>query len=244
MATTKRKTIEKKSCFVIMPINKCSKNYPDINFNHIYKNLVKPTLEKYDFKIGYNKVVQYKCELAESPRPGNILNYILPNLANSDLVLADITDSNPNVFYELGIRLCFQEYGTIIICQINEDGTIPSIPFDLKDMNIAFYSPLLPKEDKAIFMKKVRGFIKYYEEEPNPQDSPIYLHDIGKIKSTEKALIEQRDVNRMLSEKLEKLSIPPDINLLKDWIFTLEDLCQEKKFDLPPNRPSYLLEPI
>jgi hypothetical protein len=39
-----------------------------------------------------------------SKRPGSILTQIIQEIKHSDIVVADTTGNNPNVFYELGIE--------------------------------------------------------------------------------------------------------------------------------------------
>ncbi|NPA39327.1 MAG: hypothetical protein GXO57_02645 [Thermodesulfobacteria bacterium] len=66
----------------------------------------------------------YQCERSEI-RGGLIIKDILDNLYKADLVIADLTDQNPNVFYELGVRHTLSNK-TILIAQ-----DISYIPSDL-----------------------------------------------------------------------------------------------------------------
>jgi predicted transcriptional regulator len=67
------------------------------------------------------------------PIGGSVLDKIIFEVTQSDIVIADITDFNPNVIWELGIRNSFK-HGTITIA---EKGT--ELPFDLKDIGTLFY---------------------------------------------------------------------------------------------------------
>ncbi len=58
---------------------------------------------------------------------------ILRNLIDADLVIADITDLNPNVMYELGVRHAFSKPA---IALAERGGTLP---FDLADMRVTLY---------------------------------------------------------------------------------------------------------
>ena len=40
----------------------------------------------------------------EKGSPGEIFDFVIKNLCTADLVIADLTDSNPNVYYELAVR--------------------------------------------------------------------------------------------------------------------------------------------
>jgi hypothetical protein len=82
------------SCFYLCPIGK-SDSAVRKRSNQIYQHIVKATLEP----LGYSVV--RADHLEES---GTITSHIIDGLLSSDLVVADLTDHNPNVFYELAIR--------------------------------------------------------------------------------------------------------------------------------------------
>lgn len=117
----KSKTIEEalsKTAFVIMPIGK--KGTDDYqHFHAVYEKFVKPAL------VGYGFQALRADELAQS---GSITKDIIKYLVSCELVIADLTDLNPNVFYELGIRHALKECGTILLI---DEAKTPSIPFDL-----------------------------------------------------------------------------------------------------------------
>jgi len=83
-----------------------------------YADLIKEALLKADPDL---EVVRAD----EVALPGSITSDILARLMRSDLVVADVTYPNPNVFYELGLRHA-SRFGTIII----RDKTAPT-PFDI-----------------------------------------------------------------------------------------------------------------
>ncbi|WP_300683287.1 hypothetical protein [Nocardioides sp.] len=112
--------------FVIMPIRK-EGSEEHRHFQTIYFDYVRPELEK----AGYD--VTRADEVAKA---GAISRDIVERLATADLVVADLTDLNPNVFYELGIRHALRAHGTLIIR--DEDRT-PDLPFDLASYRIHTY---------------------------------------------------------------------------------------------------------
>ena len=61
----------------------------------LFEALFKPAIE------GAN--LDYECRRSVATR-GNIVASILQELKESYVVLADLTDHNANVFYELGVR--------------------------------------------------------------------------------------------------------------------------------------------
>lgn len=103
--------------FVLMPF--------DPEFDAVYTDLVKPALEKvgYDVKRADSILNQH-----------NILKDIVRGIAEADLVVADLTSLNANVFYELGVSHTMQK-PTVLLAQSSED-----IPFDLKPYRVILYS--------------------------------------------------------------------------------------------------------
>jgi hypothetical protein len=67
----------------------------------IYSEWIKPTVES----IKYDDVHPIQCHRADKIlRPEEILSHIVENLVSADLVIADLSGRNANVYYELGVR--------------------------------------------------------------------------------------------------------------------------------------------
>lgn len=66
--------------------------------------------------------------------PGPITPQVLDLLISSDIVIADLTASNPNVMYELAIRHIANKPAIIIVSK-----TDSRIPFDIKDERTIYY---------------------------------------------------------------------------------------------------------
>jgi len=66
---------------------------------------------------------------------GDVLKEIISALVISPIVVADLTDANPNVYWELGVRQSFK-HGTVTIA---EHGT--KLPFDIAAKGTLFYYP-------------------------------------------------------------------------------------------------------
>jgi ribosomal protein L7/L12 len=103
-------------CFVIGPIGKegtSERKHADLLLNAVVKHV----LETDEFG--------YKVKRAdEDADPGMIGDRVISDIIKSPLVVADLTDLNPNAFYELGIRHS-TELPTIHIARL---GTV--LPFD------------------------------------------------------------------------------------------------------------------
>jgi len=87
--------LPKKKCFVIAPIGE-DKSPTREHSDTVLKYIINPVIEALGFAPG---------ERADHlGKPGVITTQILERIAQDDLVIADLTDHNPNVFYELAIR--------------------------------------------------------------------------------------------------------------------------------------------
>ncbi len=106
-------------CFVDMPFGK----KPDlasgieVDFDQIYDIAIEPTI----IKAGLEPI------RGDRERTGGIIHApMFGRLLLSDFVIADLTLSNPNVFYELGIRHTARPFTTIPIF-----AAIHALPFDV-----------------------------------------------------------------------------------------------------------------
>ena len=77
------------------------------------------------------------------PIRGDVLRQIITNLVFYPVVVADLTDNNPNVYWELGVRQSFK-HGTITIA---EYGT--KLPFDVS-VTHAFLLPKGSLEERRV----------------------------------------------------------------------------------------------
>lgn len=114
---------EEKTCFVIGPIGP-----PDSEqrawADEIFEYLLRPVVEEYGYEIARADRID---------EPGVIPHHISEHLLEDDLVVADLTNKNPNVFYELGVRHLLQDRPTIHVCR---EGT--ELPFDVEQIRTIF----------------------------------------------------------------------------------------------------------
>src|SRR5215211_2049939 len=93
--------------FVIMPFGKKKGIDGAIyDFNAIYSQLIKPSLEMAGFEA-------FRAD--EEATSGDILTDMFQELLLADLCIADMSIDNANVFYELGIRHAFRKRGVVHI---------------------------------------------------------------------------------------------------------------------------------
>ena len=104
-----------KKCFVVSPIGDPGSDIRK-NADQLYQHIIKPVCEKCGF------VAERVDEFNTS---GSITQEILDALNDYDLVIADLTGHNPNVFFEIGYRTKSQK--PIIHLKRREE----VIPFDV-----------------------------------------------------------------------------------------------------------------
>ena len=121
---------EPKRCFVIMGFG-VKTDYSTgrkLDLNKSYQYLIKPVLEKKG----------WVCVRAdEIPNSGMIDLQMYLELLNADVVIADLSTTNANAIYELGIRHALRPFTTIVI---SEDKLV--YPFDLNHISITKYTHL------------------------------------------------------------------------------------------------------
>lgn len=94
--------------FVAMPFDtKSGADGKPIYFNRVYTELIKPALEAAGLEV---------MRADEEERAGDIRTDMFQELLIADLVVADLTLPNPNVWYELGVRHALRARGVVIIC--------------------------------------------------------------------------------------------------------------------------------
>lgn len=108
-----------------MPFSKSSEEHTEEYWCKHFESFLKPIIES----DGAFEAIR------SEPLRGDVLKQIITDLVVCPLVVADLTDKNPNVFWELGVRQSFK-HGTITIA---EEGT--KIPFDISVKGILFYYP-------------------------------------------------------------------------------------------------------
>lgn len=107
----------KGTCFVVMGFGK-KRDFESgrtLDLDKTYKSIIKPSVQ----------AAGMTCIRADDIiHSGPIDVPMYEQLLNADVVVADLSTSNKNAFYELGVRHALRPYTTIIIC---EDGRSPSI---------------------------------------------------------------------------------------------------------------------
>ena len=98
-------------CFVVMPYRTRKTGIPkskgptSVDFDALWSKALLPAVER----MGYDAV------RADQDLNASIVQEMLERLALADLVLADVSLPNPNVFYEVGVRHAAKARGCVLI---------------------------------------------------------------------------------------------------------------------------------
>lgn len=113
-----------KECFVISPIGSAGSE-ERINADWVLKGIILPVLSQEPFN--------YNVRRADDGGPGKITNQIINWIHKADVIVADLTGKNENVFYELAIA---HTTGRRVIPIMTAGETLP---FDNYDERTIFY---------------------------------------------------------------------------------------------------------
>ena len=111
--------VEHNYCFFLMPFNE--------RFDSVYGS-IKESLSK------INVLCNRADELSGS-KP--IINKILIEILRAQYVIVDLTDCNPNVFYELGIAHTFKDSRSVLLLKQRNS----KVPFDITHLQYREYDP-------------------------------------------------------------------------------------------------------
>ncbi len=151
--------------FIAMPFGtKPGADGKDIHFNRVYEELLKPALEAAGCTV-------FRAD--EEQRAGDIRTDMFQELLVADLVLADLTLDNPNVWYELGVRHALRARGVVLV-----QGPRPTSPFDIYTVRKLRYrlkdgapDPAFVEADKAALTAMARATL---DASAARKVSPVY----------------------------------------------------------------------
>lgn len=233
----KRDAIQKKAkskelrCFIIMPFSNAVFEDSDgivgsLNqrkLKHLYEKLLKRAVKEYNKK----KTKFVSIKRYERTR-GNFVKGIINDLDQADLVIADLTGLNPNVFYELGIRHTLK-VGTIMLTQ-----NLSSLPADLRSY-VAFEYKYHEESDAfdeyyPKFKKKLHNAIdEYIEDYPKGEyDNPVRDFIGSRIIFHNEQRIKEVKGNIKIMEMISK----EYINNINHLATKIEDWANGKSIDL------------
>ncbi|MCL4264530.1 MAG: hypothetical protein KJ069_15005 [Anaerolineae bacterium] len=166
--------------FVVMPFGKKKGlEGQTLDFNAIYTDLIKPALEDAGFEA-------FRAD--EETVSGDILTDMFQELLLADLVIADMSIDNANVFYELGVRHAFRKRGVVHI----QSGRA-YMPFDIFNVRTIPYHTSPDGVPDPEFLEKDRQAIARvcrdtYASDADAVHSPIFNLLTGLVEADRRTL--------------------------------------------------------
>lgn len=146
-----------RKCFVIGPIGpekSEEREHSDRVLKHLVKKVLKPPPFNYDVR-----------RADEIDQPGTITTQIITDIRNAELVVADLTGRNANVFYELAMCHIWQK-PTVHLCRDNV-----KLPFDVEQLRVVFFD--LGNPDSVVeAQQRIANHVKWLEG-GNKIETPI-----------------------------------------------------------------------
>ena len=142
--------------FIIRPFGvKQGTKGEDIDFDQVAQKLIDPALTR----LGVTG-----RDTIEIVKPGNIHHDMFQRLLTADLVVADVSIHNANVFYELGIRHALRKRRTLLLRTQQDD-----YPFDLQTYRYLTYD----KDDPAAALPALTEALRQAIASEDA-DSPVF----------------------------------------------------------------------
>lgn len=126
-----------------------------IDFERVHRELIGPALARVGAGGGTTG------EIIEA---GNIREDMFEQLVSADLVVADVSIHNANVFYELGIRHAARSRATVLI-----RASVDEVPFDLRTDRYLAYDPAAPGETTEQLVRVLNATLAGEQS-----DSPVF----------------------------------------------------------------------
>ena len=191
-----------KICFIVTAIGESGTPTRE-RADNVYKYLIAPVCEV----LGYRPVRVDHVNAVD-----NINETVINYLKTAPMVVADMTEHNPNAFYELGFRQAL-ELPLVPIIQVGN-----KLPFDVISQRTVFYNLSVGKIEQS--KRELKAKMKSFENFEMPEsriDKSVTLEDL----------------DDKLTKKLNKI-----LNLLeKEQSYS--SLVNTHDFDLTPSKIDY-----
>jgi tetratricopeptide (TPR) repeat protein len=233
--------------FLVMPFGiKPGPDGKNINFDKVYLDYLKPAVE----------AAGLRPHRADAERRGGSIHAdMFQDLLMAEMVVADLTIDNPNVWYEIGVRHALRASGAVLTYALRD-----RLPFDLNGQRMMHYSmkdgapdPATVEAERKALTEAILATMDAWK---GRKASPVYmqlpnLHEpdwktlkVGDVNEYWQALETWQARIRVAQQRQR----PGDILLLADETpnrsLELEALRTAAKALIDMNRPRYALDTL
>lgn len=198
---------QQRKCGLVMPIS-AMVEYPATHWEYV-RSIVEEALSS-AFEISM---------VSETEEAGVIQNSIVRSLYDSDIIVCDVSGRNPNVMFELGIRLAFNKPFVIIIDNCSQ------VPFDVASIEYLKY----PKDLNYIEINKFKKAL--LEKVQNTLSKSIENQDYSILKEFGKFDIAKLPENTGKNSDTNKL-----LNALVEEVTSMRRSLRRQEIVLSDNR--------
>ena len=173
-----------KTCFIISPLG-TENSETRRKANGLINSVLRPIL----IDAGYKVIAPHEIDV-----PGSITKQVIQHLLEDELVVANLTELNPNVMYELAVRHAKR---MPVVC-VAENGT--KLPFDIATERTIFYDNDMAGVEnlKSKLANAIREVVAN-----NEQDNPIYRATTDNII---RDAIRQNGIQPYILDRLDDIS--------------------------------------
>lgn len=178
-----------KECFIITPIGKNGTTTFQ-KTEGLINSVLTPVLREHGF---------YPLPAHHIDSSGSINKQIIEKVVNCELVIANLTEINPNVMYELAIR---HSFGKKVITLAEND---TKLPFDIIDQRTIFYDDSMLGVDRLKpALSKAIGTLLREPSDVNSISNPVYdaVKQLAVINSLP---VEQQDALSIVMGRLDSM---------------------------------------
>lgn len=173
---------ERRTCFIVTPIGKPGSDVRRAT-DGIIEAVVAPVMEELELEVSVAHQIA---------SPGSITRQVIELVLGADLVVANLTELNPNVMYELAVRHSVRKP----VVSIAESGT--ALPFDIADERTVFYTNDMKGVGELKSRLKETSSAALLDKEP---DNPVYRAAEGTVMKE----VTKSDPSHYLLERLDQI---------------------------------------
>lgn len=182
-----------KTVFVVSPIGSPG-SIESVKASHALEYIIRQALPLPDWDVK---------RADEEPDPGSITHMVIKRIIESDLIVADLTDHNPNVFYELAVAHGYRKPVVTIITE----GQMP--PFDIVDLRTVFYdltNPASVHEAKIRLADSARAALDTSDPNRSRATNPLAVYEMFPSTNNQQDGSSQQLLDFGLAEILRRLN--------------------------------------